>query len=154
MNIYLRCIRTYISDSHHINYNLKLQMSVIITIINDFPKLITCFYLPLFPRALYSFSTKIQNELVLFFPVACSTLVCSFVICSIFCIMMFLKNLINYIIVILYNFQENYTYYTAIGKHYKLRHLCLCIIEISAPLFTNHLPSTACVTDIKSTKSP
>lgn len=50
-------------------------------------------------------------------------------------------------------FQEKYIYSIALDFHFKLRHACLCNIQISIPLITNHLPSIAFMTDIRSSKA-
>lgn len=50
-------------------------------------------------------------------------------------------------------FQEKYIYSIALDSHFKLRHACLCNIQISVPLITNHLPSIAFMTDIRSSKA-
>ena len=77
---------------------------------------------------------------------------CLFVIYyMLLCILMFLQNLINFVIIILYKLQVKHSYPSALDYHFKLRCVCL-YAQMSAPPFANDL-ITACVTGIRISKA-
>lgn len=48
---------------------------------------------------------------------------------------------VSFIIITLHKFQDNLISSNALNYHFKLRHACLCSIQISAPVIVNHLHS-------------
>lgn len=107
-----------------------------------------------FFRHFYAVSTEIQNELMLFSPDICSswvTVVCSFAVCSVLYWCSWRMHL-NFVIIISYEFQENFSYSNALNNHFKLIHPLLYIMSISTPLLPNHFLSIAFMTGIRISK--
>lgn len=78
VNIYLKYMFYHNgSDNQHSNYNLKLQMPIIITINEFFLSYLNRFLFPSFSRQLYAVSMEIQNRLKLLSPALCLTVVCN-----------------------------------------------------------------------------
>ena len=80
--------------------------------------------------------------------------ICKLLYLFIFCILVFLKNLLKLYHHSFIKISGKYHISQCLGYHFKLRCACHCNIQISVPLLTNHLTSIAFMTGIRSSKGP